>query len=39
MLGLESGFDLDVESIEKIINQIRELISMEAQNVLSFFDE
>jgi len=35
----KSGFDLDVESIEKIINQIRELISMEAQNVLSFFDE
>ena len=35
----KSGFDLDVESIEKIINQIKELISMEAQNVLSFFDE
>ena len=35
----KSGFDLDVESIEKIINHIKELISMEAQNVLSFFDE
>jgi putative nucleotidyltransferase with HDIG domain len=35
---VESGFDLDAATMEKMITQIQEFISIESKNVLSFFD-
>ena len=35
---VQSGFDLDYQSIEKMIQQIQEFIAMEAENMLSFFE-
>lgn len=32
---VQSGFDLDEETMEKMLNQIKELIAIESQNVLS----
>jgi HD-like signal output (HDOD) protein len=34
----KSGFDLEAEGIEKLTLQIREYISLEADNMLNFFD-
>jgi HD-like signal output (HDOD) protein len=34
---VQSGFELDHDSMEKMLTQIKEFIAMEAQNVMSFF--
>jgi putative nucleotidyltransferase with HDIG domain len=36
---VQSGFELDYQSIEKMIHQIQEFIAIESRNVLSFFGE
>lgn len=36
---VQNGFDLDYDKIERMANQIREFISLEAQNALSLFEE
>jgi putative nucleotidyltransferase with HDIG domain len=36
---VQNGFDLDYDTIERMANQIREFISLEAQNALSLFEE
>jgi putative nucleotidyltransferase with HDIG domain len=36
---VKSGFDLDLESIRKLLYQIKEFIDKEAENMLSFFEE
>ncbi|MFZ0450193.1 MAG: hypothetical protein WAL98_13220, partial [Desulfatiglandaceae bacterium] len=34
---VKGGFDLDGDSLEKLVHQIQEFISMEMENVLSLF--
>jgi hypothetical protein len=36
---VQSGFDLDYETTEKIVGQVKEFIGIEAKNALSFFDD